>query len=110
MKVLKHLGLAVLLCPLIVVASAFGGLERPRLEGWHFAGRDLRNSRNSPEEKVIDRRNVSELKPRWVFTTHGHVSATPSVEDGSLYVPDWGGYLYRINARTGRKIWGRQIS
>jgi polyvinyl alcohol dehydrogenase (cytochrome) len=33
------------------------------------------------------------------------VSATPAVYDGHVYVPDWGGNLYAINAKTGAQEW-----
>src|SRR5215475_13210979 len=43
--------------------------------------------------------NVRNLKPKWTFSTQGDVSARAAVVGGGVYFPDWGGYLYRLNAR-----------
>lgn len=95
----------VLMCPFVVA-----GVGDKSTSSWPTAGHDLHNTRSAPAEHTISPRNVGGLVPRWVFTTHGDVSATPAVEDDALYVPDWGGYLFKINARTGQQIWAHQIS
>jgi polyvinyl alcohol dehydrogenase (cytochrome) len=33
-----------------------------------------------------------------------------SVASHALYVPDWGGYLYRINTDTGQNVWARPMT
>lgn len=53
--------------------------------------------------------NVDKLKPKWTFTTHGDVSARASIASGGVYFPDWGGYLYRLNARTGAPVWSKNL-
>jgi polyvinyl alcohol dehydrogenase (cytochrome) len=30
---------------------------------------------------------------KWTAPTHGDVSATPTVANGIVYFPDWGGYI-----------------
>lgn len=77
---------------------------------WRFAGHDVHNTRSAAEERVLAPWNVDKLAPRWVFTTHGSVSATPSVQGDALYVCDWGGFLYKIKANTGQQVWARKIS
>ncbi len=77
---------------------------------WRFWGGDLRNTHASEAEREINSADVGLLAPKWVFTTAGNVSATPTVECGSVYVPDWGGYLYRLDAATGKAIWSHRIS
>jgi polyvinyl alcohol dehydrogenase (cytochrome) len=47
---------------------------------WRIAGQNLNNSRNQAEEHLISSANVQRLNPKWVFTTGGDVSATPTVE------------------------------
>lgn len=66
-----------------------------------MSGNDLTNDRNQPNETLIDIGNVATLKPAWSFKTLGSVSATPLVTGGYVYVPDWGGGLHKLNARTG---------
>jgi polyvinyl alcohol dehydrogenase (cytochrome) len=77
---------------------------------WRIAGHDLSNTRSQPAETLISPANVSKLTMKWVFTTGGDVSATPTVANGVVYFPDWGGNLYAVNTSTGKKIWSHQIS
>jgi hypothetical protein len=77
---------------------------------WQMSGNDLTNDRNQPHETLIDAGNVGTLKPAWTFKTLGSVSATPLVTGGYVYVPDWGGGLHKLNARTGEVAWSRKVS
>jgi polyvinyl alcohol dehydrogenase (cytochrome) len=77
---------------------------------WLFAGQDLSNSRVQPNENKIQPNNVKHLAVKWVFTDHGDVSATPTVANGVVYFPDFGGYLNAVDANTGQLIWQRKIS
>ena len=100
---------------LVVVAVAIGVLvlqvaAAPVQPGWTMAGQNVINWRYQPFEDTISRDNVGKLAPKWVFTTAGDVSATPSVSDGAVYVPDWAGYLYKLNAATGAVIWQVNLS
>jgi polyvinyl alcohol dehydrogenase (cytochrome) len=98
---------------LVLIDSAIGAQTAPRsagLGGWRIAGRDLDNSRNQPSEHQIGAANVSGLVPRWVFTTGGDVSATPTVAGNSVYFPDWDGSLYSVRADTGELQWRRSIA
>jgi polyvinyl alcohol dehydrogenase (cytochrome) len=56
-----------------------------------------------------------------VVTSAGDVSATPAVVEGdglkggrgpsgAVYFPDWGGKLWKVDARTGTVMWSRSIS
>jgi polyvinyl alcohol dehydrogenase (cytochrome) len=79
-------------------------------QSWPIAGHDLSDTRSQPNETIISPTNVSQLAPRWVFTTHGDVSATPTVSSGVVYFPDWGGFLYAVRAGNGKLIWSHRIS
>ncbi|KAH0991472.1 hypothetical protein GBA52_002955 [Prunus armeniaca] len=37
------------------------------------------------------------------------ISATPAVADGRVYFPSWNGYLYAVDAFTGRLIWQQNL-
>jgi polyvinyl alcohol dehydrogenase (cytochrome) len=97
-------------CPLMVAADVLEDPTAAPANAWRFAGNDLNNTRSAPAEHILAPWNVGSLAPRWVFTAHGNISATPSVQDNALYVPDWAGYLFKINALTGQQIWAHQIS
>jgi polyvinyl alcohol dehydrogenase (cytochrome) len=79
-------------------------------DSWPSASQSILGNRSQPFDFTINPQNVSRLAPKWVFTDHGDVSATPSVSDGAVYFPDFGGYLNAVNAQNGRSIWQRQIS
>ena len=77
---------------------------------WTMGGHDFANSRSQDNEKSIGVDNAGRLALKWQLATHGDISATPAVVDGALYVPDWAGYVYKVNARTGAVIWERKLS
>lgn len=60
---------------------------------WRFSGADLDNTRYAAHESTISASSVGTLAPKWVFITAGDVSATPTVFAGTVYVPNFGGYL-----------------
>ena len=90
---------------------------------WRMIGHDVEGSRNQPFKNRIGRRNVDRLEPNWVLRTAGDISATPAVVeerdggqrgrrrgDTAVYFPDWGGALWKVDARTGDVEWSRQIA
>src|SRR5436305_736291 len=87
-------------------AETSGGLNVQ----WPLAGQNLADTRSQPRETTINASNVSRLTPKWVFTTNGSVSATPTVVGNTVYFPDWSGFIYAVNKNTGAQIWSRSIS
>jgi polyvinyl alcohol dehydrogenase (cytochrome) len=82
----------------------------PRAGQWRIAGQNLNNTWSQPAEHLIGPTNVHNLKPKWVFTTGGDVSATPTVDGNAVYFPDWGGNLFAVDKNSGRLIWSHKIS
>jgi polyvinyl alcohol dehydrogenase (cytochrome) len=99
---------AVLSLTLLIV----GVLSPPltNAQSWRVAGHDLSNTRSQPAESIISTSNASQLTTKWVFTTAGDVSATPTVGGGMIYFPDWAGRLYAVRAKNGRRVWSHAIS
>jgi len=96
-----------------VIACTLASALMPRVghgADWQMSGNDLTNDRNQGRETSIDVRNVASLKPAWTFKTLGSVSATPLVTGGYVYIPDWGGGLHKLSARTGQVAWSRKVS
>jgi polyvinyl alcohol dehydrogenase (cytochrome) len=102
-----------MLCLAVFLATAAAGLlmsTEARAQDWTGHGFDSSNSSFSPFEWAISPQTVGQLKPKWTFTTGGDVSARSAVVNGVVYFPDWGGNLWALDARTGKEIWGNQLS
>ena len=125
MALRRRLATGLLLAAAAVVLLR--GSERSTI--WPMAGHDIRNTRAQPDESSIGPRTVARLMPKWVVTTAGDISATPTVgpastgdgdddrdegerSDGAsaVFFPDWGGMLWKVDARTGAVIWSRPIA
>ncbi|UNU09929.1 PQQ-binding-like beta-propeller repeat protein [Xanthomonas translucens] len=87
-----------------------GGAPYATGSSWENAGGGYRNTRFAPAEWQINPFNAARLKTAWTFTTAGDVSATPTVQGSALYVPDWGGQLYRIDTTLGKAVWQVKLS
>jgi polyvinyl alcohol dehydrogenase (cytochrome) len=94
----------------VVALSAQSQSDESRSGQWRIAGQNLSNSWSQPAEHSIRPANVNGLAPKWVFTTGGDVSATPTVDGDAVYFPDWGGNLFAVEKDSGRLIWSHKIS
>ena len=68
------------------------------------------NAANTASNNTATLKNAARLAKKWTFTTGGEVSARPSVVDNVVYVPDWGGNLWALDAKKGTAIWGHKFS
>jgi len=75
-----------------------------------MAGQDLHNTRSQPDQTKLNAGNASRLALKWSTSVHGDVSATPAIVGGAVYFPDWGGYLTKLDAATGKLLWERRIN
>lgn len=75
-----------------------------------IAGQNPNNTWSQLAEHSISPATVEGLTPKWVFTTGGDVSATPTVDADAVYFPDWGGNLFALNKDSGALIWSHKIS
>ena len=78
--------------------------------GWKAWGGDLSNTRSAGCADGFEADEIAGLTVKWTVTTGGDVSATPTVHAGSVYVPDFAGNLFRIDASSGQVIWTKKIS
>jgi len=85
----------------------YGGFQ---FDEWRVAGQSLNNSRNQHAEFTINAANVHNLATKWVFTTGGDVSATPTVAGDAVYFPDWYGTLFAVRKDNVHLIWSHKIS
>ncbi len=77
---------------------------------WPMFGQNPANTATNPTETIISPDNANQLHVKWTFNTGGDVSARAAVVNGVAYFPDWGGYLWALNASTGVAIWSHQLS
>ncbi|MEM7141510.1 MAG: PQQ-binding-like beta-propeller repeat protein [Actinomycetota bacterium] len=75
---------------------------------WPMFGRTIeRDFVGCDTDLTVD--NVTDLRPVWFVNTADVVSASPVVVDGRLYVGDWSGIFYALDAETGDEIWRSQL-
>ena len=82
----------------------------PMAGQWAMAGQNIDDTHFQAAERVLSPADVGRLAPRWTLTTGGAVSAIPAVDDGVVYVPDYGGKLWAVATSSGRVLWSRDIS
>src|SRR5712675_2239376 len=104
----KAVSVSILL--LVAGLTAQSRSSESRSNQWRIAGQNLNNTWSQPAEHSINPANVKGLSPKWVFTTGGDVSATPTVDGDAIYFPDWGGNLFAVKKDSGQLIWSHKIS
>ena len=77
---------------------------------WPVVGQNLDDTHFQAAEHQIFPGNVHTLAPKWTLTTNGNVAATPTVYGGAVYVPDQGGTLWAVGARSGHVRWAHSIA
>ena len=100
----------LLLVSLTAGLSAQGQSPESQSGQWRIAGQNLGNTWSQPAEHLIGPNNVKGLSPKWIFTTGGDVSATPTVDGDAVYFPDWAGNLFAVKKDSGHLIWSHKIS
>ncbi len=75
-------------------------------QDWPAAGRDQNGTYFSPLATINDR-NVQTLGFAWQYdlATRRGQEATPLVIDGTMYTAGTWGYVYALDAATGRELW-----
>ena len=100
---------------LVAAATAAAALPGGRTLGqgpgqWSMAGQNIDDTHFQADEHQISPASAGRLAPRWTLTAAGAISATPTVDDGVVYVPDYGGKLWAVAAGSGRVLWSNDIS
>jgi len=118
----RPLAVAVAAAGLALAAGAPSAAAVPRGCGstdvpggdWRGYGGDFQNSRTQFREKSISEADVPLLSPAWTFSTvraggRGDIPGTPVVVDGCMYVGTSRGWVFEVNADTGRTIWKAKL-
>jgi polyvinyl alcohol dehydrogenase (cytochrome) len=112
LKLRKIFLMAVFLLPLLLggVRLLWAQTSGDQFDSWRFWGGNISNTHNNPFERFLTKEKVSQIEPKWTFTTGGDVSATPTVDSIGVYAPDWAGNLFKIDRHSGEAIWSHKIS
>jgi polyvinyl alcohol dehydrogenase (cytochrome) len=94
----------------VLAAGASASPNPSTNHDWPMRGQNYSDTSSQQGDNLINPANVANLKVKWTYTAHGDTSATPAVVDGAAYLPDWGGYLNKLNAQTGKLVWSYPIS
>lgn len=100
-------------------AGTTGTAARPGLPGttppapgtdcdWPMFGQNLDHTFSQPCPTGISPATAKDLTQRWFFNTSDVVTTTPAVVDGTVYVGDWSGRFYAVDAETGTERWSLQ--
>ena len=122
MRVRLGLALCLLAATLQVSPTASAGLsgcakaDHPGGD-WPSYGHDVSNTRTQPLEKKIDPSNAATLEPKFIFDTTeqdqvldgGTFQNTPVVADGCLYSSTSTGWVFAMNADSGKLVWASQL-
>ncbi len=57
----------------------------------------------------INAQNVAGLKMAWKFEPGAEVSSTPLTDGNSVFVSDWDGNAYALDAKTGQPLWKTKL-
>jgi polyvinyl alcohol dehydrogenase (cytochrome) len=76
---------------------------------WLHLGRDLAHTRAATDETIVGPENVDGLQPVWELSDVTGVTGTPIIADGVVYIGDWNGDLWALDAATGEEIWSRGL-
>ena len=76
---------------------------------WPMYGHNIGRTFSYPCETAISPDTVVDLRQIWFFRTNDVVSASPVVVDDRLYVGDWSGVFYAIDAMSGEELWRLQL-
>ncbi|MBI2706563.1 MAG: PQQ-binding-like beta-propeller repeat protein [Actinobacteria bacterium] len=82
-----------------------GATQPARPCDWPMWGVDPSRTFAYPCPTNLSTTTVKDLTERWFFNTYDVVTATPAVVDGTLYVGDWSGKFYALDAATGAQRW-----
>ena len=74
---------------------------------WPMYGHDYGNSRFQDKESKIGTLQAAALQPAWVFaaTNKGDFTGTPVEADGCIFVGSNSGWVFALNADTGKVVW-----
>jgi polyvinyl alcohol dehydrogenase (cytochrome) len=59
---------------------------------------------------VVNSSNVKQMRLVWKIDTEEEVSHMPLVHRGNVFFADWGGSVYKVDARSGKVVWKKKVA
>ncbi len=78
-------------------------------EDWRMYLHDLAHSSFNDAESLIDPGNAGTLSQAWKLSLGKPLAAAPTVVNGNLYLGDWEGNFYAVNAADGTILWQQYV-
>src|SRR5215510_9814335 len=72
---------------------------------WRMYNHDIRGTRFNSAENILAPSNVSRLHVLWNVDTLAPVTGTPVVAGNDVFVGDWSGAFYQLDAASGHIGW-----
>jgi len=81
---------------------------------WPAYGHDLSNTRSQPKEHTIGRTTVPTLHKAFSVSASdaggdGDFTGNPIIADGCLFMASTSGWVFAVNADSGRKVWATHL-
>lgn len=76
---------------------------------WTMYLADPAHSSFNAAEGILRADTVAHLAPQWSVSLDAPVSAAPIIVENVLFVGDWNGYFWSIDARDGRVYWKQLV-
>src|SRR5258708_3907928 len=74
-------------------------------QNWSMYLHDPRHSSANMSESPINRATIAQMQPAWMTSAGNLIAAAPSIHNGVVYVGDWKGFFYAMDANTGAVLW-----
>src|SRR5438477_6939432 len=98
--------LAVSLVPVASAPAVASPASSPAAScEWPMYGHDMSRTGSSTCPQAPDAAAASRLVPRWFFHADDVVTASPAIDQGTVYVGAWNGRFYALDLKTGRLHW-----
>lgn len=83
------------------------GSSESTCDDWRMYGGGAARTFAVPDacRSPIDAGTAATLVPKWFFKTPKTVTASPAVADGRVFVGDWSGRFFALDAETGEELW-----
>src|SRR3954463_5944872 len=93
----------------MATATALYALPPAARADWPVYGHDLANTRTAAAEGP-SRDKLGSLQQAWSFKSDtGDFTGTPVVAGGVLRAGDQGGWVYALDAVSGKQLWSKQV-